>query len=163
AKLAGSVALGLGLLTLGLTALGLLALALPADAGKESWDNNWNQHESSQRTEGQPFHWSGRMAAGKTLEIHGINGAIEAVLATGTEATVDARKSAHRSDPEGVKIEVVERPTGILICARYPRPDGTLNDCGDKEQETHDNDVVVKFRVAVPAGVAMVARTVNGG
>src|SRR5262245_59413922 len=161
-KLAGSLALGLGLLTLGLTALAMLALALPADAGKETWDNDWNQHDSK-RTEGQPFHWSGKIPAGKTLEVHGINGSIEAVLATGSEATVDARKSAHKSDPEGVKIEVVQSVDGVLICARYPRPDGTLNDCDGKHEETRNNDVVVKFRVAVPAGVNLVARTVNGG
>lgn len=163
AKLAGSVALGLGLLTLGLTALGLLGLALPAGAGKNEahdWSDDWS---SRNRAQGEPFHWNGRLAAGKTLEIHGINGAIEATLASGREATVDARKSGRKSDPDEVKIEVVERDDGILICARYPRPDGTLNDCEGEKSETRNNDVVVKFRVAVPPGVSLVAHTVNGG
>jgi hypothetical protein len=98
AKLAGSVALGLGIITLGLTAIGLLALALPAGAGKndgkETWDNDWS---SSTRVQGEPFQWTGRLAPGKTLEVHGINGGIEATLARGSEARVDATKSGRKA------------------------------------------------------------------
>jgi len=163
AKLAGSVALGLGLSSLGLTALGLLGLALPAGAGKHD-AHDWSDDVSSRsRVEGEPFHWSGRLAPGRTIEIHGINGAIEASLASGREATVEASKSGRKSDPDEVKIEVIERPDGILVCARYPRPDGELNDCDGKHSETRNNDVVVRFKVAVPAGVSLVAHTVNGG
>jgi hypothetical protein len=162
ARLAGSVALGLGLLTLGLSAIGLLALALPAGAGRN--DDARDDDESGNRVHGEPFHWTGRLASGKTLEIHGINGGIEASLASGREVRVDAEKSARRSDPDRVKVEAVETEDGLLICARYPRPNGELNDCDDRHgQETRNNDTVVKFHVEVPAGVTLVARTVNGG
>lgn len=159
ARLAGSVALGLGLITLGLTAIGLLGLALPAGAGKDDdGDDDWS---SKPRVQGTPFHWTGRLAAGKTLEVHGINGGIEATLSKGNEARVDAEKSGRKYNPDEVKVEATETPDGILICARYPRPDGTLNDCQGR-QEVRNNDARVKFRIQVPAGVNLVTQTVNG-
>jgi hypothetical protein len=161
ARLAGSVALGLGLITLGLTALGLLGLALPAGASKDDdWDDDGSNHP---RVQGTAFHWTGKLAAGKTLEVHGINGGMEATLAKGNEVRVDATKSGRKSDPDRVDIQVVQTPEGILICARYPRPDGTLNDCDSRrDQETRNNDTVVKFKIQVPAGVHLVTKTING-
>src|SRR2546425_7620903 len=71
---------------------------------------------------GQDFNWHGRIAAGKRLEVKGVNGDVRAVLASGAEAVVNATKHARRSDPDEVKIEVVETPEGITICAVYPTP-----------------------------------------
>src|SRR5439155_26879637 len=68
----------------------------------------------------QDFNWHGRLAAGKRLEVKGVNGDVRAVLASGGEAVVNARKHSRRSDPDDVKIEVVEAPDGITICAVYP-------------------------------------------
>ena len=110
---------------------------------------------------GEPFHWAGRVAAGKTLEIKGINGGIHATLATGNEVVVDARKTGRKSDPNQVKIEVAEHDEGVTICARYPRPSGELNECG-RGQSVRNNDVNVEFEVALPAGVKLSASTVNG-
>lgn len=161
ARLAASIALGLGLLALGAAALVLLGLMLPA--GSALADHDGDRWSDRDRVHAEPFHWSGRLASGKTLEVRGINGAIEAELASGNEVSVDADRSARKSDPDEVKIEVVERRDGVLICARYPRPDGGLNDCDDHDgQRVRDNDVVVKYRIKVPAGVSLVARTVNG-
>jgi len=45
-----------------------------------------------------PFHWSGRLAAGKRLEIKGVNGDVHAVgIAAGSQAEVSAAKHARRS------------------------------------------------------------------
>jgi hypothetical protein len=165
ARLAGSVALGLSLLTLGLIAIGMLALALPAGAGKsdkEPWDNDWSSSSQS-RVQGEPFLWTGRLAVGKTLEVRGINGGIVATLARGNEARVEATKSGRKSDPDRVKIEVTQTTQGILICALYPRPNGELNECGSTtEWETRNNDTEVRFKIQVPAGVQLVTHTVNG-
>ena len=163
-KLAGSVALGLGLLTLGALGLVALGMALPAgDALAASSTRSRDRSTWEQRVEGETFHWSGRLSRGQTIEIRGINGGIEAEKASGNQVSVEGRKSARKSDPDDVQIEVIERGDGILICARYPRPDGTMNECDDREgQSTRNNDVVVKFKVRVPAGVNLVANTVNG-
>ena len=40
----------------------------------------------------EDFHWQGKVAAGKSIEIKGINGGIEARAASGTEVVVTAVK-----------------------------------------------------------------------
>src|SRR3989442_15587580 len=66
------------------------------------------------RREGEPFHWSGRMAPGSRLEIHGVNGAIEAAPATGTETVVDAEKSSRHTNPNRVRTEI-EKTNGPTV------------------------------------------------
>src|SRR5215510_3697164 len=104
---------------------------------------------------GQDFNWHGRIAAGKRLEVKGVNGDVRAVLASGAEAVVHARKHSRRSDPESVEIRVVESEDGVTICAVYPTPPRAReeNDCepGDRwHSSTDNNDVVVDFEVQVP-------------
>jgi hypothetical protein len=115
----------------------------------------------------QDFNWHGRLAAGKRLEVKGVNGDVRAVLASGAEAVVNARKHSRRSDPDEVEIKVVESDDGITICAVYPTPRRAReeNNCepGDRwHSNTENNDVVVDFEVQVPAGVVFNGKTVNG-
>jgi hypothetical protein len=115
----------------------------------------------------QDFNWHGRLAAGKRLEVKGVTGDVRAVLASGAEAVVNARKHGRRSDPEEVKIEVVESADGVTICAVYPTPPRARqeNSCepGDRwHSNTENNDVTVDFEVQVPAGVEFNGQTVNG-
>lgn len=115
----------------------------------------------------QDFHWSGRLAAGKRLEIKGVNGSIRAVATSGAEIDVTARKSARRSDPDEVKIEVVPSDEGVTICAVYPTPRRAReeNSCEPGEgghSSTDNNDVVVDFLVKLPAGINFDGSTVNG-
>ncbi|HET6900434.1 MAG TPA: DUF4097 family beta strand repeat-containing protein [Vicinamibacteria bacterium] len=113
----------------------------------------------------EDFQWHGRLAAGKTVEIKGVNGAIDATAASGDEVEVTATKRGRRSDPGSVRIEVVEHAEGVTICAVYPDVDGRRNECraGDGgHMSTRDNDVNVHFTVRVPRGVAFAPRTVNG-
>lgn len=114
----------------------------------------------------QDFEWTGRIAQGGTLEIRGVNGAIRAVPAGADRVVVQADRSGRRSDPESVRIEVVEHPGGVTVCAVYPTPSGARreNECrpGGGENSVRDNDVRVNFVVQVPAGVHFEAVTVNG-
>ncbi len=115
----------------------------------------------------QDFNWHGRIAPGKRLEVKGVNGDVRATAASGAEAIVTATKRARRSDPDEVKIEVVETADGVTICAVYPTPVRARqeNDCepGDKwHSNTNDNDVTVTFSVQVPNGVEFNGQTVNG-
>src|SRR5882672_2683964 len=93
---------------------------------------------------GQDFNWHGRIAAGKRLEVKGVNGDVRAVLASGAEAVVNATKRSRRPDPDEVKIEVVETDEGITICAVYPTPPraGQENSCdfGVNERATTENN-----------------------
>jgi hypothetical protein len=115
----------------------------------------------------QDFNWHGRLAPGKRLEVKGVNGDVRAVLATGTEAVVNAAKHSRRSDPDEVEIKVVESEDGITICAVYPTPPRARreNSCEPGERwhsSTDNNDVTVDFEVRVPAGVVFHGQTVNG-
>src|SRR5258705_2139150 len=115
----------------------------------------------------QDFNWHGRLAAGKRLEVKGVNGDVRAVLASGAEAVVNARKHSRRSDPDEVEIKVVESDEGITICAVYPTPRRAReeNGCepGDRwHSNTDNNDVSVDFEVQVPAGIEFNGQTVNG-
>ena len=115
----------------------------------------------------QDFSWSGRVAAGKEIEIKGVNGGIRAEVASGDEIQVTARKHGRDDDPADVKIEVVEHGGGVTICAVYPTPEGANheNECkpgSGGHMSTRDNDVTVDFTVKVPAGVRFAGNTVNG-
>lgn len=114
----------------------------------------------------EDFRWHGSIPDGRTLEVKGINGDIDASLASGSEAEVVAVKRAKRSDPDSVEIKVVEHGDGVTICAVYPSRGVRRNECaaGDGGRMSADhNDVEVRFTVRVPAGVAFRGRTVNGG
>lgn len=111
--------------------------------------------------------WRGRLAAGKRIEVKGVNGDVRAVASTGAEAEVTWAKHARRSDPEDVKIEVIEHEGGVTICAVYPTPRRAKqeNRCEvgtSWHSNTEDNDVTVDFEVRIPAGVQFAGRTVNG-
>ncbi|HEX2188686.1 MAG TPA: DUF4097 family beta strand repeat-containing protein [Longimicrobiaceae bacterium] len=125
----------------------------------------------------QPFRWSGRIAAGKTIEVKGVRGTIRALPASGSEVEVVAVKRGGRSAPETVRMEVVPHEDGVTVCAVYPRGsrdgrrdrggegEGGYNRCdpGDwRGLNVEDNDVSVDFTVRVPAGVRLAARNVSG-
>ena len=114
----------------------------------------------------QDFQWNGQLTTGQTLEIKGINGDIHAGPSSTTGAAVTARRSARRSNPADVRIEVVPHAGGVTICAVYPDVQGQEpNRCEpgpNSRSHTKDNDTSVRFDVQVPVGVALIARTVNG-
>ena len=114
----------------------------------------------------QDWTWKKAVAAGRTIEIKGINGDISATAASGSEVEVVAHKSADRSDPSSVSIEVVEHADGVTICAMYPSRRGDReNECSPGNRghsSNHNNDTEVDFEVRVPRGVLFAGRTVNG-
>lgn len=111
----------------------------------------------------QDFHWSGTLAAGKTITIRNINGDVHAVAASGNQVEVTGVKHARRSDPASVQIKVEQTSEGATICVLYPNQQG--NSCEDRHSSSHSdnhNDVIVDFTVRVPSSVLLSARTVNG-
>jgi len=114
-------------------------------------------------SEAAPFNWSGFVAAGKTVTIHGINGTIRAERGTGGQVEVTARRTAERSDPNEVQIQVVPSGDGVKICAVYPN---SGNDCDgnsrNRESGRNNNDVQVAFVVKIPAQVNFTGHNVNG-
>ncbi len=128
---------------------------------------------ASPQTLAGEFRWTGRVATGQTIEIRGLNGDIAADGSSGSEVEVVANKQSRRSDVNLVSIKVVEHAGGVTICAIYPtddpnrttvcEPSGTAaENPSSNTSVVTKNDVRVDFRVRVPAGVNVAARTVNG-
>jgi DUF4097 and DUF4098 domain-containing protein YvlB len=120
----------------------LVTLALLAAAGLALAD----------RREGEPFHWNGRMPAGSTLEIHGVNGLIEAAPSSGPDITVDAEKWARRGDPDRVRIAIERSHDITIIRAVYPHEWFNFG----------NSDVNVHFTVHVPPKIELKLFSVNG-
>lgn len=118
------------------------------------------QAEASDATR---WSWRGAIAAGKTLEIKGVNGSVRAEAGTGSQVEVTAEKTARHDDPADVRIEVVEHDGNVTICAIYPGRGNTCEPGDGGHSSVRDNDVQVRFVARVPAGVAFDGRTVNGG
>src|SRR5262245_32946672 len=112
------------------------------------------------------FRWSGRLAPGATLEVKGINGGVQATPAAGREIELVAVKRGRRHDPKLVEIAFVEHAGGLTVCALYPPSGGVKNECkpgSEGRNHSRNNDVQVEFQLRLPAGVSLIARTVNGG
>ncbi len=113
------------------------------------------------------FEWTGQLAPGQRIEIVGVNGSIQASAAPGGNIVVTAIKTAgNRGNVADVRIETVAHAGGVTVCAVYPAPDGRpANECrpgGGGANNTRDNDTRVDFTVQVPAGIGLLARSVNG-
>ena len=118
------------------------------------------------------FRWNGNITAGGSLEIKGINGGIVADAAGGSGAQVIALKKSRHSDVNSVHIKVEQNGNAVTICALYPNTRGEYpatcssgygNGTDDNSNSVRNNDVSVDFTVHVPAQVAFVGKTVNGG
>lgn len=111
------------------------------------------------------FEWSGFVDEGRVVEVRGVNGEIEAVPARGDEVVIVAEKTARRSDPGDVRIEVIEHDEGVTVCAVYPSRGARENRCGPGDEyrsNVQNNDVSVEFTIQVPEGVRLDVQTVNG-
>jgi len=123
----------------------------------------------------QDFRWSGRVADGQTIEIRNIKGQIRAEPASGGEVTVTAH--ARNGDARDVRVEMVRRDYGVVICTIYPgNGRGSWNGDDDDERRSEprdacnsgrgmhvdDDDAEMEFVVRVPAGVKLSARSVSG-
>ena len=130
------------------------AVLIGGSHGSDAWA--WGEtprHET--------WNWNGTLAAGRHLEINGVNGEIVAVPGAGDRVIVTAEKTGRKHDPAVVKIEVHQNSDGITICAVYP---GQASPCRPLGLSFADRagDVEVDFRVTVPAGVKFEANNVNG-
>jgi hypothetical protein len=147
--------------------LTLAALPAPARADDvwESWASIFADFFRGPETR-EEFRWKGPVAPGGALEIKGVNGAIRAEAAPGNEVEIVALKRGRKSSPRDVQVKVVPHAGGLTVCAVYPTSGfGPANECqpgpGGRMND-RNNDVSVEFTVRVPAGLGLVARTVNG-
>ena len=154
-----------------LAALAVVTQVVGAHGNKASATVNASANANAATTltqdyqQGNEFRWHEPLAAGRLIEIKGVNGGVEAEPSSGGEVEVVAVKRARRSNPDDVRIEVVHTAEGVTICAVYPNPGGEPNTCTPGRgghNSVRDNDTSVSFTVRVPAGVRFAGRTVNG-
>jgi hypothetical protein len=107
---------------------------------------------------GSPLHFEPAIRPGQTLSVHDISGAVR--VRVGPRLTIDARRTADRSDPNAVTVHVETTSDGVAVCVRYP-PDAARG-CNEHTRGANDNDTQVDFDITVPAGVAVDAADVNG-
>ena len=135
----------------------------------------------------QDFRWSGRLARGEQITVKGIIGDVRAEPASGDEVTVTAVRRGRGA--EQVRVEVVRRSEGVVVCAVYPRDDrddgrgrSMRQDDDDDDGDDRDDrgrreprdacnrgnvsvsngDARVDFTVRVPAGVRVSLASVTG-
>jgi hypothetical protein len=107
--------------------------------------------------QGDEVEWTGQLAAGKEIEVSGINGKIIAKPADGRTARITGVKEAHRGgDIDAVQIRFRESSRGVKIWAKYPEHN-------DWDDDHNAGNVSVEFTVYVPSGVTFSGNTVNGG
>jgi hypothetical protein len=110
------------------------------------------------------FHWSGAVAAGRTVTLHNVNGNVRVTGTAGRDLVVTAVRQARKSDPASVEIRVTPVSDGVDICAVWPNEQDT-DGCGEHSghgKKWKENDVTVDFTVQVPTGVRFEGQTVNG-
>jgi hypothetical protein len=123
---------------------------------------------AQERRSERAFTWDGTVPSGRSFYIRSMNGPIRVERASGSTVQVEGTKRWRRGNPDDVRIEV--RKVGgenVLICALW----NDRTDCdeagyrtrGDGWRGERNNDTSVEFVVRLPAGVDLVASTVNGG
>jgi hypothetical protein len=142
----------------------LAVIGVIAYTGSDAWSPFAAPAKATQQDD---FEWRGSLAQGQTVHIRGLNGPIEASLASGGDVEVLATKrEGDRGRTEDVTFEVVEHSGGVTICVMYPpKDDDRPNECranGSGRNSNHRNDTKVSFTVRVPAGVDFVGRSING-
>jgi hypothetical protein len=112
--------------------------------------------------QGREFHWKGKLAPENVVVVKNTNGNIEAQPASGDEVEVTAEKSGPRADE--VKIEMVQRPDGVIFCAILPgmRENDQCKQNGDWHPTNRHDDTKVDFTVRVPENIRFSAENVNG-
>lgn len=135
----------------------LLALTLAA-----------SEADAQRRTQ-TDFEWQGTIASGRRLYVRNLNGSIDVERATGDRAEITAVKRWRRGDPADVKVELRKVGAGdqdVIVCAIWTENTECDEDGYDVRNDRgwrRGNDVSVEFHVRLPAGVKLVASTVNGG
>ncbi|NOT32852.1 MAG: DUF4097 family beta strand repeat protein [Candidatus Eisenbacteria bacterium] len=105
--------------------------------------------------------WSDRVPAGHRVTVSGLYGDIVVVPTLNSTLRVTARKAGRLQDPSEVQIRVANDRDGITVCTVYP---GRHDACepGEGREHTLDRDTDVDFRVELPVGSPLVARTIYG-
>ncbi len=121
------------------------------------------QASASASPAGQTLHWSGRLAAGRTVEVHTVLGSVRAVAATDDVAVIDATMApeAESADPADrrASLRIREDDSGVTLGTEHHG--SHEGGCECDEHGTHGHLPRVDVVVRVPAGLHLVVHTVD--
>jgi Putative adhesin len=107
------------------------------------------------------FEWTGQLAPGQRIEIQDVNGSIHASAGGGNIVVTAVKRPGRTGNASDVRIETVAHSGGVTVCVIYGTGDCRAGGRGSNNSNTR-NDTSVDFTVQVPAGIGLVAHTVNG-
>jgi DUF4097 and DUF4098 domain-containing protein YvlB len=107
------------------------------------------------------MHWSGQIAAGKSMEVRTISGTIHVTAATGNVGEIEAKVHDGGDPGAGPIVRFTEDEHGVV--ARVETHDHGCECDHDHDHDHERHDATVDFDVRVPAGVRLLARSVHGG
>jgi hypothetical protein len=153
------------------TAVALAALAILPLAGCDHDRDGGPSHTEP------AFQWRGTVPAGGWVRIRDLNGSVRVGQARGAETVITATRRYRGRDPQRVRFVAQPDANGVTACALW----GEGGECTAERYENRRSGgsrswfarllalggrrgggVTVDYVVAVPAGVRIDARTVNG-
>jgi hypothetical protein len=119
----------------------------------------------------QPFRWTGRVAPGGWVRVRDLNGSVRVARASGDRVVITATRHWRGRRPQDVRFVARPDADGVTACALW----GGDGACSPERYQSTTRranwfdrlfrrraSVRVDYLVAVPAGVRVDARTVNG-
>jgi hypothetical protein len=121
----------------------------------------------------QAFRWAGEVPAGGWVRVRDLNGSVRVARAPGSQVVITATRKWRGRSPQRVRFVAERDAEGVTACALWggdgecspDRYEGTSRRRGGwlERMFFKRSSVSVDYLVAVPAGVRVDARTVNGG
>ena len=116
------------------------------------------------------FHWSGHVDADRWVRIRDLSGYVRVERAPGNDVQITGHKSWRHGDPDRVRFVLQRTGPGqgdVLVCALWDDQDSHCDEHGYDSHSHHhgwhdEDDVKADFTVQVPAGIKVLASTVNG-
>ncbi len=123
---------------------------------------------AQERRSDRAFTWEGAIPSGRWLYVRNLNGPVRVERASGSRAEVVGTKRWRRGNPDDVRIEMRKSGDDVIICALWHEnsrcdEDGYRTRNDGQRDRNDNNDTSVEFVVQLPAGVKLVASSVNGG
>jgi hypothetical protein len=107
------------------------------------------------------LHWTGRVPAGGTLEVRGLNGPVRIEASADDQIEVLAVRRGPRSIFFAIEVRIVEHSRGVTVCALCQGLDPAAPRRLQRRVSRGVTSVRVDLVARVPPGVHVIASTVN--